>query len=229
MPSPLVVFRRPLAQPPSPSYPHYNNRDPDRAEASSADGSTGGSGGGGGDATCAVHCGADGSAAGAAAGACVEASAKSFSYVPVRRRQVEAAEQAAAAAAAPFAPAPQARVRYESVGQFAQKVELYRGGTSTVLKGVCLETGGRVIIKAYHKAKMHPKHFHKLQRELAAQRCLRGPYVAEIYGSFEDAACVYLVMEYCEGGDLFKTMLMHGGSLEEQWVCVEVRRGVGGW
>ena len=47
--------------------------------------------------------------------------------------------------------------------------------------------------------------------------------MAELYASFEDMACVYLVMEYCEGGDLFKTMLMHGGSLEEQWVCVEVR------
>lgn len=33
---------------------------------------------------------------------------------------------------------------------------------------------------------------------------------------------MYMVMEYCEGGDLFKTMLMHGGALEEQWVCVEV-------
>jgi hypothetical protein len=43
-----------------------------------------------------------------------------------------------------------------------------------VLKGVCIETGGKVIIKAYHKAKMHPKHFHKLQRELACMRGLKG-------------------------------------------------------
>ena len=50
-----------------------------------------------------------------------------------------------------------------------------------------------------------------------------GPYVAELYSSFEDSSCVYLIMEYCEGGDLFKTMLMHGGVLEEQWVCIEVR------
>lgn len=27
------------------------------------------------------------------------------------------------------------------------------------------------------------------------------------------------------GGDLFKTMLMHGGLLDEQWVCVEVGDG----
>jgi serine/threonine protein kinase len=38
-----------------------------------------------------------------------------------------------------------------------------------------------------------------------------------------------MVMEYCEGGDLFKTMLMHGGMLEEQWVCVEVRGLWAGW
>lgn len=57
------------------------------------------------------------------------------------------------------------------------------------------------------------------------KRAPAGAYVADLYTSFEDVACVYMVMEYCEGGDLFKTMLMHGGALEEQWVCVEVRGG----
>ena len=28
--------------------------------------------------------------------------------------------------------------------------------------------------------------------------------------------------QYCEGGDLFKTMLMRGGALPEQWVAAEV-------
>jgi hypothetical protein len=66
----------------------------------------------GADATCALR---------------VESTARSFSYVPVRKRQVEAAEQAAQARAAPQHEAPQARVRYEGIGQFGQKVELYRG------------------------------------------------------------------------------------------------------
>jgi hypothetical protein len=70
--------------------------------------------GGGEDATCTLRSG-------------VEGSAKSFSYVPVRKRQVEAAEHAAQAAAARHAPPPQSRVRYESISQFSQKVELYRG------------------------------------------------------------------------------------------------------
>lgn len=81
----------------------------------------------------------------------------------------------------------------------------------------------KVILKAYYKQKMHPKHFHKLHREIQSMKCLNGPYVAEFYATFEDPQCVYIIMEYCEGGDLFKTMLMHGGLLDEQWVCVEVR------
>lgn len=32
-------------------------------------------------------------------------------------------------------------------------------------------------------------------------------------------------MEHCRGGDLFKTLMMKGGSLDEHWVCTEVRNG----
>lgn len=93
---------------------------------------------------------------------------------------------------------------------------------ATVLKAVCVATNTKVIIKAYYKSKMHPKHYHKLQREIDAMKCLNGPCVTEFYAHFEDSQCIYIVMEFCEGGDLFKTMLMHGGLLDEQWVCVEV-------
>lgn len=81
--------------------------------SSTAGGSALSSGDGSTDATCVL--------------ATVEQSAKSFSYVPVRKRQVEAAEQAAQAQQAPFQPAPQSRIKYDSISQFSQKVELYRG------------------------------------------------------------------------------------------------------
>jgi hypothetical protein len=96
---------------------------------------------------------------------------------------------------------------------------------ATVYKAVCTATNNKVIIKAYFKQKMHPKHHHKLAREIDAMKMLDGPYIAQLYAHFEDTQCIYLIMEFCEGGDLFKTMLMHGGLLDEQWVCVEVRRG----
>jgi serine/threonine protein kinase len=96
---------------------------------------------------------------------------------------------------------------------------------STVYKAICIQTQSKVIIKAYRKSKMQGKHFHKLHREIVVMKMLNGPYVAEFYDTFEDEHHVYIIMEYCEGGDLFKTMLMNGGLLDEHWVCVEV----GGW
>ena len=70
---------------------------------------------------------------------------------------------------------------------------------------------------------MQPKHYHKLQREIRAMVAMNGPYVAELYSTFEDKQNIYLIMELCEGGDLFKAMLKHGGRLDEHHTCVEVR------
>lgn len=89
-------------------------------------------------------------------------------------------------------------------------------------------TGARVILKCYHKKKMADKHYHKLEREIRAMVALRGPYVADLYGWFTDGDAIWLVLELCEGGDLFKTMMLHGGRLDEHYVCVEVRWGVYG-
>ena len=30
------------------------------------------------------------------------------------------------------------------------------------------------------------------------------------------------IMEHCRGGDLFKQLMMKGGTLDEAWVCTEV-------
>lgn len=96
---------------------------------------------------------------------------------------------------------------------------------ATVYQAVETKTGNRVVIKAYHKEKMQPKHHHKLQREIEAMVALNGSFVVELHSTFSDPANIYLVMEYCEGGDLFKTMMKHGGRLDEHYVCVEVRNG----
>ena len=34
--------------------------------------------------------------------------------------------------------------------------------------------------------------------------------------------CLLQVMEHCRGGDLFKQLMMKGGTLDEAWVCTEV-------
>lgn len=94
---------------------------------------------------------------------------------------------------------------------------------STVYKAVDRDSGHKVIVKAYHKKKMQPKHVHKLDREIAIMSSVSAhPCSTSLLGTFSDADNSYLVMEHCEGGDLFKAMLMAGGQLDEAWACVEV-------
>ena len=40
----------------------------------------------------------------------------------------------------------------------------------------------------------------------------------ELYAVINDTTHVYLIMEYCRGGDLFKQLMLKGGCLEEAWV-----------
>ena len=35
--------------------------------------------------------------------------------------------------------------------------------------------------------------------------------------------CLPQVMEHCKGGDLFKVLMMKGGTLDEAWVCTQAR------
>ena len=69
---------------------------------------------------------------------------------------------------------------------------------------------------------MKTKNFLRMEREIKLMRCLVGEGLAQLYGVFEDATHKTLVMEYCKGGDLFKLLLLKGGSLDEHWVCIEV-------
>lgn len=93
---------------------------------------------------------------------------------------------------------------------------------STVYKALCSLSKDTVIIKAYEKAKMKTKNFLRMEREIKLMRCLVGEGLAQLYGVFEDQTHKTLVMEYCKGGDLFKLLLLKGGSLDEHWVCIEV-------
>ena len=65
---------------------------------------------------------------------------------------------------------------------------------STVYRGVCSATHVHVIIKAYEKAKMKPKNFARMEREVRLMRLLGGGNgLVELLAVFEDAVCTYLV------------------------------------
>ena len=94
---------------------------------------------------------------------------------------------------------------------------------STVYRGVCSATLRPVIIKCYIKAKMKPKNFTRMEREIRLMKFLsQSEMMCQFFGSFESDNHKYIIMEHCRGGDLLKFMLMRGGNLPEPWVASQV-------
>ena len=65
---------------------------------------------------------------------------------------------------------------------------------SAVYRAVCSLTGTPGIIKAYERAKMKPKNFARMEREVRLMRALGGGEgLVQLYTTLEDAAFKYLV------------------------------------
>ena len=50
----------------------------------------------------------------------------------------------------------------------------------------------------------------------------RVPLITQFYGAFQDAYQIFLVMEYCAGGDLLDRLLEEGRAMSERRVVLEV-------
>lgn len=48
------------------------------------------------------------------------------------------------------------------------------------------------------------------------------PLITQFYGAFQDAYQIFLVMEYCSGGDLLERLLKEGRAMAERRVILEV-------
>ena len=50
----------------------------------------------------------------------------------------------------------------------------------------------------------------------------RVPLITQFHGAFQDAYQIFLVMEYCGGGDLLERLLKEGRAMSERRVILEV-------
>lgn len=69
------------------------------------------------------------------------------------------------------------------------------------------ETKFVVALKAMSKNQLKKAQFeHQLRREIEIQSHLRHPNILRLYGYFYDNAKVYLILEFCVGGELYKKL-----------------------
>lgn len=79
-------------------------------------------------------------------------------------------------------------------------------------------TGGRYACKSIPKRKLLCKEdYEDVWREIQIMHHLSGhPHVVRIEGTYEDSSAVHLVMELCEGGELFDRIVQKGHYSERQ-------------
>ncbi|XP_009980405.1 PREDICTED: serine/threonine-protein kinase Nek1 [Tauraco erythrolophus] len=93
------------------------------------------------------------------------------------------------------------------------------------------ENGQQYVIKEINISMMSNKEREESRREVAVLANMKHPNIVLYRESFEENGCLYIVMDYCEGGDLFKKINAQKGILfsEDQildWfvqICLAVK------
>ncbi|KAH0616095.1 hypothetical protein JD844_026939 [Phrynosoma platyrhinos] len=75
------------------------------------------------------------------------------------------------------------------------------------------ENGKQYVIKEINISKMSNKEREESRREVAVLANMKHPNIVLYRESFEEGGCLYIVMDYCEGGDLFKKINAQKGIL----------------
>ncbi|KAG7228793.1 hypothetical protein INR49_008571 [Caranx melampygus] len=80
------------------------------------------------------------------------------------------------------------------------------------------EDGRQFVIKEIGISGMSSKERQESRKEVAVLAKMSHPNIVQYKESFEEGGCLYIVMDYCEGGDLFKKINSQKGVLfsEEQ-------------
>ncbi|BDA46227.1 probable serine/threonine-protein kinase Nek1 at N-terminal half [Coccomyxa sp. Obi] len=109
---------------------------------------------------------------------------------------------------------------------FKDSMVIGKGKDCVVYSAYCQKLEGRrVAVKVYEKSKLSASKLRAVKREAAMMIYMtrkRVPLITQFHGAFQDAYQIFLVMEYCGGGDLLERLLKEGRAMSERRVILEV-------
>ncbi|XP_073911094.1 serine/threonine-protein kinase Nek1 isoform X4 [Castor canadensis] len=98
-------------------------------------------------------------------------------------------------------------------------VRLQKIGEGSFGKAVLVEStedGKQYVIKEINISRMSSKEREESRREVAVLANMKHPNIVQYRESFEENGSLYIVMDYCEGGDLFKRINAQKGILFQE-------------
>ena len=93
---------------------------------------------------------------------------------------------------------------------------LGKGKFGLVKLGVHKESGREVAVKIINKKLVGPVDVQQVKSEIDILKIAKHPNIIKLYDVFENEKLIYIIMEYCAGGDLFSYIEKRGFRLKEE-------------
>ena len=100
------------------------------------------------------------------------------------------------------------------------KQKLGKGKFGLVKLGINKETKQKVAVKIMNKNNMDSSDLELVRTEIEILKICQHPYIIKLYDVFENIDYIYIIMEYCSGGDLFSFIKKRNFMLKEEKVVV---------
>jgi len=95
------------------------------------------------------------------------------------------------------------------------KQKLGKGKFGLVRLGIHRETGRKVAVKIMSKKEMNMQDLELVKTEIEILKICQQQNIIKLYDIFENPEHIYIVMEYCSGGDLFSYIEQRSFKLTE--------------
>jgi len=100
------------------------------------------------------------------------------------------------------------------------KQKIGKGKFGLVKLGINKETNDKVAVKVMNKNNMDSSDLELVRTEIEILKICQHPYIIKLYDIFENIDYIYIIMEYCPGGDLFSYLQKRNFILGEEKVAI---------
>ena len=100
------------------------------------------------------------------------------------------------------------------------KQKLGKGKFGLVKLGINKQTKEKFAVKIMNKNNMDSSDLELVRTEIEILKICQHPYIIKLYDIFENVDYIYIIMEYCSGGDLFSYLKNRNFILKEDKVVV---------
>jgi serine/threonine protein kinase len=106
------------------------------------------------------------------------------------------------------------------VGPYELRSILGKGTFGTVYLGKHLTTNAKIAVKVINKETLKPELLSRLEQEILCQKSVDSVHIVKLLDVQKTENNFYLILEYCEGGDLGSFIKKHGPvseSVAQRW------------